>query len=519
MIITFVFIGKFLEVQSKKKAVDTMDSLTSSLPTSVIVVKDGQKIEKDIQEVEVGDIVEIRAGEKVVLDSVIISGEGSFDYSSLTGESEPVYKQKDDEVLSGTVLIDSVILVKIKKAFSESTIQKISHMLEEAMNKKPRIEKLANEVSGYFSVTILSIALITFFVWLFYLDSGFERALIVAISVIVIACPCALGLATPIATLVGLNQGIKRGILFKESSYLETFAKIDVVLMDKTGTITKAKPKVVKESIFKEFDKRLLYSLIATQSHPISQGVKEFLGDEYQELQLSSIKNIEAKGIKATFEGKTLLAGNKKLLEDEGISFTQEFDSSVLVFAVDSEVVAVYELEDEIRDGISKVVDSFKKEGIEVVMLTGDNEKAASKVASKVGIEKFYHSLFPQDKASMVKKYQDEGKIVAFIGDGINDSVALSLANVSVAMGSGADIALEVSDIVLLNDDINLVLDAYEISKETYKNIKQNLLISLLYNLTTIPLAVMGYVIPLVAALSMSLSSLIVVGNSLRRKT
>ena len=517
MIITFVFIGKFLEVQSKKKAVDTMDSLTSLLPSTVIVLKDGQKIQKDIEEVEVGNILEIRAGEKVVLDSVIVSGEGSFDYSSLTGESKPVFKKKSDEVLSGTVLLDSVVLVEVKKAFSDSTIQKISHMLEEAMNKKPKIERLANEVSGYFSITILSIAFITFLVWMFYLHSGFERALIVGISVIVIACPCALGLATPIATLVGLNQGIKKGILFKESSFLETFAKIDTIFMDKTGTITKAKPKVIKETILKEFDKNLLYSLISSQTHPISKGVKEFLGKK-EELKLDSIKNIEAKGIKASFDDKTILAGNKKLLEDEGIEFEKEFESSVLIFAIDGEVVAFYELEDEIREGVKEVIKSFENFGIKVIMLTGDHKKASSKVAQEVGIKKFYHSLFPKDKANIVKEYQDRKKVVAFVGDGINDSVALGLANVSIAMGGGAKIALDVSDIVLLNDDITLVLDAYKISKETYKNIRQNLLISLVYNSITIPLAVIGYVIPLVAALSMSLSSLIVVGNSLRRK-
>jgi Cu+-exporting ATPase len=517
MIITFVFIGKFLEVQSKKKAVDTMDSLTSLLPSTVIVLKDGQKIQKDIEEVEVGNILEIRAGEKVVLDSVIVSGEGSFDYSSLTGESKPVFKKKSDEVLSGTVLLDSVVLVEVKKAFSDSTIQKISHMLEEAMNKKPKIERLANEVSGYFSITILSIAFITFLVWMFYLHSGFERALIVGISVIVIACPCALGLATPIATLVGLNQGIKKGILFKESSFLETFAKIDTIFMDKTGTITKAKPKVIKETILKEFDKNLLYSLISSQTHPISKGVKEFLGKK-EELKLDSIKNIEAKGIKASFDDKTILAGNKKLLEDEGIEFEKEFESSVLIFAIDGEVVAFYELEDEIREGVKEVIKSFENFGIKVIMLTGDHKKASSKVAQEVGIKKFYHSLFPKDKANIVKEYQDRKKVVAFVGDGINDSVALGLANVSIAMGGGAKIALDVSDIVLLNDDITLVLDAYKISKETYKNIRQNLLISLVYNSITIPLAVIGYVIPLVAALSMSLSSLIVVGNSLRRR-
>jgi len=516
MIITFVFIGKFLEVQSKKKAVDTMDSLTSTLPSEVLVVKDGQKIEKDIHEVSVGEIVQVRAGEKIVLDGVIVSGEGSFDYSSLNGESEPLYRQKGDEVLSGSILLDSVVLVEVKKAYENSTIQKISHMLEAAMNKKPRIEKIANEISGYFSMAILSISLITFFIWLFYLDSGFERALIVAISVIVIACPCALGLATPIATLVGLNQGIKKGILFKETSYLETFAKVDTLFLDKTGTITKAKPKVVREVVLEDFDKSILYSLVSNQSHPISKGIKEFLG-KYDEIELTSIKNIEAKGISAVYKGKKVFAGNKKLLEQEGISFDRELNGSVLIFCIDSKVVAYYELEDEIKKGVKDTLEKFRSYGIKTVMLTGDNKNAAEKVAKEVGIDKFYHSLLPQDKAKMVKKYQESGKIVAFVGDGINDSVALSLANVSISMGSGADIALDVSDIVLLDDQMYSLLESYKISKETYKNIKQNLFLSLIYNSITIPLAVSGYVIPLVAALSMSVSSLIVVGNSLRR--
>ena len=471
MIITFVFIGKFLEVQSKKKAVDTMDSLTSSLPTEVIVLKNGQKIQKEIQEVEIGDIVELRAGEKVVLDGVIKSGEGSFDYSSLNGESMPLLKQKGDEVLSGSILLDTVVLVEVKKAYSDSTIQKISTLLESAMTKKPRIEKIANEVSGYFSISILSIALVSFLVWYFYFGSGFEKALVIAISVVVIACPCALGLATPIATLVGLNQGIKKGVLFKETSYLETFAKIDTLFLDKTGTITKAKPKVVSETIMRDFDKSLLFSMVSSQTHPISKGVKEYLG-ECKEVELNSIKSIQAKGITATYHDKKLLAGNKKLIVENGISCEKEFDSSVLIFAIDDEIVAYYELEDEIKQDTKDVIKNFKSAGIEVVMLTGDNKNSAQKVAKKVGIEHLKHSLLPQDKAQVVTSYQNEGRVVAFAGDGINDSVALSLANLSISMGSGADIAMEVSDIVLLDDKMDSLFEAYKVSKETYKNIK-----------------------------------------------
>ncbi len=515
MIIAFVFIGKYLEVLSKKKAVDTMDALTSSLPTEVMVIKDGERILKAVEEVEVGDEVEIKAGEKVVIDGVLLNKEALFDYSAISGESEPVLKKSGDEVLSGAIVVDSVVRVKVEKSFENSMIKKMANIIEESINKKPHIEKLANQISGYFSVTILSLAILTFLVWYFYLESGFEKSLIVAISVIVIACPCALGLATPIATLVGINRGVKRGIIFKEASFLEGLAKADVLLLDKTGTITRGKPKVVKEVILKEFDKSLLYSLVASQTHPISLGIKEFL-DGCNEVELDEIKSIPAKGIEASFNDKKLLGGNRALMDLHKIEVSYSSDKTVFYFVIDGELVAIYELEDEIKDGSYEAIESFKKDGLEVVMLTGDNEKVASKVSKEVGIEKYYHSLLPLQKADIVKEYQKSGKKVIMAGDGINDSVALSLAHISVAMGSGAGIALEVSDVILLDDELKSLYDSYKLSKQTYSNIKQNLLISLVYNLITIPLAIMGYVIPLVAALSMSLSSLLVVGNSLR---
>jgi len=515
MIIAFVFIGKYLEVLSKKKAVDTMDALTSSLPTEVMVIKDGERILKAVEEVEVGDDVEIKAGEKIVVDGELINEEAYFDYSAISGESQSVVKRKGDEVLSGAIVVDTVVRLKVKKSFENSMIKKMANIIEESINKKPHIEKLANQISGYFSVTILSFAILTFLAWYFYLESGFEKSLIVAISVIVIACPCALGLATPIATLVGINRGVKKGIIFKEASFLESLAKADVLLLDKTGTITRGKPKVVKEVVIKEFDKNLLYSLVSSQTHPISLGIKEFL-DDCKELKLDKIKSIPAKGIEASFNDKKLLGGNSSLMDLHSVEVTHSSDTTVFYFAIDGELVAVYELEDEIKKGSYEAIESFKRDGLEVVMLTGDNEKVASKVAKEVGIDKFYHSLLPLQKADIVKSYQKSGKKVIMAGDGINDSVALSLAEISVAMGSGAGIALEVSDVILLDDEIKSLYTSYNLSKQTYTNIKQNLLISLVYNLITIPLAIMGYVIPLVAALSMSISSLLVVGNSLR---
>ncbi len=521
MIITFVFVGKYLEVLSKKKAVDTLDSLTSTMPTEVMVIRDGEKALVEVEQIKIGDIIEVKPGERVAIDGVISSGEGSFDESSLTGESKPLYKRVGDEIVSGSVAIDHLIRYRATKELSDSMLSNIVSLLESSLTKKPKIERLANEISGYFSLAILTIALLTFFWWFFMSGSGFERALIVAISVIVIACPCALGLATPMATLIGLHEAQKRGILFKEASYLESMAKAKVLLLDKTGTLTKGSPQVVSYKELKEYDKRLLYSLVLTSKHPISKGVKSYLGD-MEELKVEGAKQIEAKGIYAKYDGQKLMGGSLELYRDRKIKLdVDEFDgvdNSWFIFSIDDVVVAIFRLKDEIKEGAKEIIDEFKRDGVEVVMLTGDNENVASSVAKSVGIEKFRYSLLPQDKAEVVDDYHKDGKIVIMVGDGINDALALSKSDIAIAMGSGADISVDVSDVVLLDDSLKSLLNAYKISKKTFSTIKENLLLSLLYNLTTIPLAMMGYVIPLVAALSMSLSSLLVIANSIRIK-
>ncbi len=520
MIITFVFVGKYLEVLSKKKAIDTYDALINSIPTEVIVIKNEKRVPVSVDEIKVGDIIEIKAGEKVIIDGIVISGEGTFDESSLTGESKPIYKKRSDELISGTICNDSLIRYRATKDFASSTLFTIISLIEDSISKKPHIEKIANQISGYFSNVILAISILTFIGWYIY-SGDFERSLIIAISVIVIACPCALGLATPVATLVGFGEGVKRGILFKQASFLETMAKCDVVLLDKTGTITEGKPKVVKFEKFETFDINLLYSLTKSSNHPIAKGVNEYLKQEFKNLKeydLKDIKNIQAKGISANYNNQILLGGNIKLLKDRKIEFETNSENSIFIFAINSQVVAKIELKDKVKKGTKEVIKELKKLDLEVVMLTGDNEKIAKNIANEVGITKVYSSLMPQDKAKIIDKYHQNKKITLMVGDGINDALALSKSDIAIAMGSGADICIEVSDVVLLHDSMDSLLYALKISKNTYKSIKQNLFISLLYNVITIPLAVAGYVIPLIAALSMSLSSLLVVGNSIRNK-
>ncbi len=517
MIITFVFAGKYLEVLSKKNAVDRLDSFSGTLPTEVVVVKNGEKILLGVNEVKKGDLLEIKAGEKIVIDGLIKSGEGSFDTSSLTGESSPVFLKEGDRILSGYICLDSVVRYEATNEFADSALSKITSLLEESMNKKPYIERLANIVSGYFSSAILILAVATFCFW--YFDgSGFEKSLIVSISVIVIACPCALGLATPVSTLVGLGVGAKRGILFKEASFLETLAKCDTLVLDKTGTITEGKPKVIEKKYLKEFDESLLYSLVKHSTHPISKAVAQYYEKRGLEIkELKDVKTIEARGIKAVYKDKKLFGGNREFMIENSINVRDETDTvSEFYFALNSELVAFFALEDLPRVDAKESIQNIKNLNIEIVMLTGDNEKVAQKISSEVGITDVYASLLPGDKADIVEKMRRKGKKVVMAGDGINDALALSKSEIAISLGSGSDIALEVSDIVLMNDSFKSLYNAFVISKKTYRTIKENLAISLVYNSVTIPLAMMGYVIPLFAALSMSLSSLIVIGNSMR---
>ncbi len=520
MIITFVLVGKYLEVLSKKHAVDTLDMLTSTIPTEVMVVHDRIKSLIAVENIAIGDIIEIKAGEKIVIDGIITDGAGSFDESSLTGESIPVHKHNGDIILSGSICLDSVVQYKATKDASNSLLHSIVTLLEESVTKKPKIEQLANSISGYFSAVILTIAIATFAGWYLY-DGNFEKALIISISVIVIACPCALGLATPMATLVGISVAAKRGILFKEATFLETMAKSTMVAIDKTGTITEGKPSVVNAIIHEKFDQQLLYSLVASSNHPISQGIKRYLeeqNDNLSELKLEEIQTLQAKGVIAKCNSHSLVGGNNALMEELGIKTTLLSKHSLFFFAIDGTLIASFELSDKLRVGAKEALSTLKSLGLRIAMLTGDHALSANTIAKEAGIDDVYDNLLPQDKATLIDNFHDKGEIVIMVGDGINDSIALAKADIAIAMGSGADIAISVSDVVLLDEKPQKITEAYRISKRTYQAIKENLGFSIIYNIIAVPLAVMGFVYPLVSALSMSLSSLIVVGNSVRIK-
>ena len=536
MIITFVLVGKYLEVIGKKSAVDTLDKIKSTLPLEAVIINGNEKKVVALNSVNIGDIVEIKAGDKVPVDGKVISGNGSFDESTITGESIPVYKKVGDAVFSGTINLDSLIHFEVTKNFKNSTFSSIVSLLEDSLNSKPSIQIKANKISRGFSATILSLAFATFLVLYFFgLDLGFiyegtnqfERSFIVAVSVIVIACPCALALATPMASLVGISELAKKGLLFKEAKFIETLAVASSVVFDKTGTLTKGELNVVKARILDDniHKLNLLYSLIDSSTHPVSLSIKRYLEKNYNlELKkLENVKNIEAKGMSATYKNVDekefeILGGNVELLREFGIYYKFDSSRTVYLFAINKRVIATFELEDEIKDGSKELINYLQNKNIEVVMLTGDNEQVASRIAKELGIKKYLSHQTPVSKADFIKELKKQNKVVVMVGDGVNDSVALSSSDVAIAMGNSADISLAVSDVVLLNSTLKSLKEAFVISNKTYKHIKQNLAFSLLYNATTVPLAMAGFVIPLIAALSMSLSSLIVVLNSLRIK-
>ena len=536
MIITFVLVGKYLEVIGKKSAVDTLDKIKSTLPLEAVVIENNIKKVVALNSLKLGDIIEIKAGDKIPVDGKITKGEGFFDESTLTGESIPVYKKIGDFVFSGTINSNSLIEYEVTKDFKNSTFSSIVTLLEDSLNSKPKIQTKAAEISKYFSVSILSLALGTFLVWYFFgLDLGFdyagaehfEKSFIVAVSVIVIACPCALALATPMASLVGISELAKKGLLFKEAKFIESLAVTNTVVFDKTGTLTKGELNVAKARIMDDniHKLNLLYSIISASTHPVSRSIKKYLEEKYDlnEKKLDSVKNVEAKGMSASYtniNGKSfeLLGGNIELLKQNEIYYKFDSDKTVYLFAINKIVIATFELEDEIKENAKELIEFLQNKNIQVVMLTGDNENVASNIAKQLGIKKYFAFQTPISKANYIKELKKENKTVVMVGDGVNDSVALSSADVAIAMGNSADVSLAISDVVLLNSSLNSLKDAFIISSKTYKFIKQNLFLSLLYNTVTIPLAMAGWVIPLIAALSMSLSSLMVVLNSLRIK-
>lgn len=532
MLVTFIFAGKFLQTKATQKAAQELENISSLFVEQVMSVKNNSRIPSisefkpcDVSEVKSGDFVLLRSGERAMIDGVVLSGQASVDNSSINGESVPVGISKDDALLSGALCAEGSVIYKATSSFQGSFLNKLSKLLSNASFARAEIEELANKISSHFGWAILGLCVASFVFWSAANISAWSgaNAFGVAISVLVIACPCALSLATPIATLVAMGTATKRSVVFKDAKVLETLAKCDIIAFDKTGTLSKANLKVLKGQRFLPFDDEALLALASASTHPISKAVASYVLENalspFRQGALENIQNIAGKGITATYKGVKIAGGSAAFIESLGASLADDTgdSSSEYYFMYDNKLVARFLLDDELREGAKASIKELKKMGLKVLMLSGDKQIVASKVARELGINESHGELNPEQKALLIKELQKSANIV-MVGDGINDILALKSANVGIAMGSGASVSVGVSDVVLLRDELGDLVFALRQAKKTFKIIKENLFISLVYNALSIPLAMAGFIIPLFAAISMSFSSLLVVLNSLRLK-
>lgn len=545
MLPSFLLIGRYLEAKAKKKTSDSIRELIGLQPTAATLIEldsNGNIVsqkEVNIKEIQIGDILLVRPGDKIPVDGEVIGGHSYVDESMINGEPIPKAKRDGEEVFAGTINQDGVLHIKAKKIGSETVLSNIIRLVEKAQSSRPPVQKLANTAVSYFIPTILTIAVVVFLLWYFVFDSTLLFALTTLISILVVACPCALGLATPTAVTVGVGRAAEFGILIKNGDTLENAGKIDVAAFDKTGTITEGQPEVddvICYGISENELVELAASVEKNSNHPIAKAIVRKASDMNLELiQTSSFENIMGKGLKAQVNDKDILAGNKKLLESQDIEIPQsvleeygrleDLSKTIILIGVDREIKGILSLSDKIKANSKRTIEELHKMGIETYMLTGDNKKTASTVASAVGIDNVCAGVLPENKLDIVKNLQKEDKTVLFVGDGINDAPALTQANIGVAMGNGTDIAMESGDIVVMEGDLENVVAAVQFSKKVMTRIKENLFWAFAYNVILIPLAAgalyAGFGImfmPEWSALAMALSSVTVISLSLALK-
>lgn len=538
IVVTLVMVGKYMEGRSKGKTSEAIRKLMELAPDTAVVIRDGEQKEVPVESVALGELILIKPGSRIPLDGIVVEGSTSVDESMLTGESIPVEKEKEDEVIGGSVNYQGAITVKVTHIGADTTLAKIVKMMEDAQGKKAPISKLADTVAGYFVPAVMTIAVVASIIWLL-LGHDITFVLTIFVSVLVIACPCALGLATPTAIMVGTGLGANHGILIKSGEALEISHKVDAVVLDKTGTITEGKPTVMQVISHSESEEKLLQIVASCEQvseHPLGAAIVNGAKDRGIELEkVVEFQSITGQGIEAIIAGKTYYIGNKKLCVEQKINFSEYEEEALQIagkgqtpmfVASGGKVIGIVSVADTVKETSKAAIQKIKELGIEVHMLTGDNRLTAEYIGETVGVNHVIAEVLPNDKASVVEVLQKEGKCVMMVGDGINDAPALVQADVGVAIGSGSDIALDSSDIVLMKSNLQDVYKAIRLSKATIRNIKQNLFWAFFYNACGLPLAagalyaINGTLLnPIFAGLAMSLSSVCVVGNALRLKT
>ena len=521
IIILFVKIGRYIDNRNKNKAVDNIRNLVTITPKNGIILKDGKEITLTINEIKKGDIVICRPGEKIAVDGKVVKGETHTDESFITGESKPVSKKIGSNVLAGSMNYDGYIEYRAERIGKDSSISQIVNLVVEATNTKAPIARLADKISGYFVPIIFILSIISFFLNLI-LQNQIDKAILILVSVLVVACPCALGLATPLAMVVAIGNCSKKGIVVKSSESIEALKHIDTIVFDKTGTLTQGKLSIT-DGEYTDESMKILQSLEAMSSHPIAKSIIRNMKEKYE---VKEVKEIPGKGIQGNINGKTYFAGNKKLLEEKQIKniyqekeleYSKKGESIVYLFN-EKEILAIVGLADKIKSDMQNVIKKIKEKGYKVIMLTGDNETTAKAIAEKLDIEEVISNVSPKEKQDKIKEI-NKNKSCLMIGDGINDSPALRTATVGISVANGTDMSADSADILLLKDNMNLVIELLNIGKKTIRIVKQNLFWALFYNICMIPLA-MGILPislnPMIASLAMTFSSFTVVINSLR---
>jgi Cu+-exporting ATPase len=527
VIIAFVLLGKFMEEAIKKRSSGAVRRLLDLKPSFARVVKDGAEIEIPAEQVQVGDLVIIRPGEKIATDGEVVTGSSSVDESMITGESIPVEKSSGDQVIGATLNKNGTLTIKATRVGSDTTLSQIAKLVEEAQASSAPIQRIVDSVSAKFVPAVVGVAIASFIGW--NLTGNFTLGLLSFIAVLIIACPCALGIATPAALMVGVGKGAESGILIRGGQYLERSQKVRTVIFDKTGTLTKGQPSVTNVlSIANPEEEGVLHLAAIAEKrseHPLGEAVVRAAHEKT--LVLEDPANFEAvpgKGVRATYDGKEIIVGNRKLMHDhhindlssleEAIQKFEEEGKTVMIVAVSDKVAGLIAVADTLKPRSQEAVMELKSMGLDVVMMTGDNERVAQAIAKQLGIDRTLANLLPWEKTEQVKKLQATGNVVAMVGDGINDAPALAQADIGIAIGSGSDIAKETGGIILIKDDIMDVARSIKLSKATMRKIKQNLFWALAYNSAGIPIAALGLLSPIIAAAAMAFSSISVIGNS-----
>jgi Cu2+-exporting ATPase len=543
VIITFISLGKLLEEKAKSNTSSAIKKLMGLQPKTLKIIENGQEREIPISSVQVGQTILVRPGEKIPVDGEVSKGSSYVDESMITGEPVPVQKSQGEKVFAGTVNQKGSFQFTAEKVGGETLLSQIIKMVQQAQGSKAPVQNLVDKIAGIFVPVVLGISIVTFIVWMSLGGANaFSQALLTSVAVLVIACPCALGLATPTAIMVGIGKGAENNILIKDAESLELGHKVNAVILDKTGTITEGKPLVTdifwKDKLENQNQyKQILLAIEAQSEHPLAEAVVNHLKDEkVEQAEIASFESITGMGVKAQAKnGSIYYVGNHKLMFERNIQIDaslmqtaeslEEQAKTVIFYGNDEQVLAILAIADKIKQTSKKAIATLQERGIDVYMLTGDNNKTASAVAKQVGITNYQGEVMPSEKAAFVEKLQADGKIVAMVGDGINDSHALAQANVSIAMGKGSDIAMDVAKMTLITSDLQSIPKALELSKRTVLGIRQNLFWAFIYNLIGIPIAagvlypVNGFLLdPMIAGMAMAFSSVSVVANSLRLK-